>query len=53
MTMVPNYEKVLGNNSWRFVSPRKRAGEGHLKDFDVNNLPEVIDLYQRSGSRLL
>lgn len=37
-------EKVLGNNSWRFVSPRKRAGEGHLKDFDANNLPEVIDL---------
>ena len=37
-------EKVLGNNIWRFVSPRKRAGEGHLKDFDANNLPEVIDL---------
>ena len=37
-------EKVLGNNTWRFVSPRKRAGEGHLKDFDPNNLPEVVDL---------
>ena len=37
-------EKVLGNNSWRFVSPRKRAGKGHLKDFDPNNLPEVVDL---------
>ena len=37
-------EEVLGNNPWRFISPRKRAGKGHLKDFDLANSPKVTDL---------
>ena len=37
-------ELVLGNNSWRFISPRERSGKGHLKEFDLSNLPEVVDL---------
>ena len=37
-------EEVLGNDPWRFISPRKRAGKGHLKDFDPTNLPKVTDL---------
>ena len=37
-------EQVLGNNSWRFISPRERSGKGHLKEFDISNLPEVVDL---------
>ena len=37
-------EEVLGNNPWRFISPRKRAGKGHLKDFDPANAPKVTDL---------
>lgn len=36
-------EEVLGNGDWRFVSPRKRAGEGHLKDFDPAKSPKVVD----------
>ena len=34
---------VLGDSPWRFVSPRKRAGEGHLIDFDPAKSPEVKD----------
>ncbi len=34
---------VLGDSDWRFVSPRKRAGEGHLKDFDPATSPEAVD----------
>ena len=26
--------EVLGEDQWRFVSPRERAGKDHLKDFD-------------------
>ena len=37
-------EEVLGNNPWRFISPRKRAGKGHLKNFDPDNAPKVTDL---------
>jgi len=37
-------EEVLGNDPWRFISPRKRAGKGHLKNFDPTNLPKVTDL---------
>lgn len=37
-------EEVLGNDPWRFISPRKRAGKGHLKGFDPANAPKVIDL---------
>lgn len=37
-------EEVLGNDPWRFISPRKRAGKGHLKGFDPANAPKVTDL---------
>jgi hypothetical protein len=36
-------EDVLGDSSWRFVSPRERAGEGHLKNFDPAKSPKVND----------
>lgn len=34
---------VLGDSDWRFVSPRKRAGQGHLETFDPANSPQVVD----------
>ncbi len=34
---------VLGDSPWRFVSPRKRSGQGHLKDFDPAESPKVVD----------
>jgi N-sulfoglucosamine sulfohydrolase len=37
-------EKVLGNTEWRFVSPRKRAGTGHLAAFDPAKSPKVVEL---------
>ncbi len=37
-------QDVLGNSPWRFVSPRKRAGAGHLQDFDPAKSPVVVDL---------
>ena len=36
-------EEVLGDHEWRFVSPRERAGEGHLKGFDPKESPVVVD----------
>jgi hypothetical protein len=33
---------ILGNNDWRFVSPRKRAGTGHLKSYDPTQSPVVV-----------
>ncbi|MFP6669712.1 MAG: DUF1080 domain-containing protein [Pirellulales bacterium] len=36
-------EEVLGDSKWRFVSPRQRAGSGHLKDFDPAKSPKVVD----------
>lgn len=36
-------EEVLGDHDWRFVSPRERAGEGHLKGFDPAKSPVVVD----------
>ena len=36
-------EDVLGKPELRFVSPRERAGKGHLKNFDSTKGPEVID----------
>jgi hypothetical protein len=33
---------VLGDSDWRFVSPRTRAGEGHLKGFDPATAPKVV-----------
>ncbi|MEM7395170.1 MAG: hypothetical protein AAF492_22795, partial [Verrucomicrobiota bacterium] len=37
-------EDVLGDSEWRFVSPRKRAGKGHLKGFDPAGSPVVKEL---------
>jgi hypothetical protein len=34
----------MGDSSWRFVSPRKRAGRGHLRGFDPDKAPEVEQL---------
>ncbi|MDX1564656.1 MAG: hypothetical protein R3236_04575, partial [Phycisphaeraceae bacterium] len=36
-------EEVLGDSDWRFVSPRKRAGTGHLRAFDPSHSPQVVD----------
>lgn len=36
-------EDVLGKSEWRFISPRKRVGQAHLKDYSLN-LIKVIDL---------
>ncbi len=36
-------EDVLGDSEWRFVSPRDRAGKGHLVDFDPKTSPKVVD----------
>jgi hypothetical protein len=35
-------KEVLGDSDWRFVSPRCRAGEGHLKGFDPARAPKVV-----------
>jgi len=35
-------KEVLGDSDWRFVSPRSRAGEGHLKGFDPATAPKVV-----------
>ena len=37
-------EDVLGESSWRFVSPRKRAGSGHLAGYDPTTAPKVVEL---------
>jgi len=34
---------VLGDSPWRFVSPRERAGKGHLTGFDPAKAPKVVD----------
>ena len=36
-------EDVLGDSKWRFVSPRKRAGQEHLKGFDPAKSPKTVD----------
>jgi len=36
-------EDVLGDSKWRFVSPRDRAGKGHLTNFDPATAPKVVD----------
>ena len=33
---------VLGDSKWRYVSPRERAGEGHLKGYDPAKSPKVV-----------
>ena len=37
-------EDVLGKPDWRFVSPRDRAGQAHLKNYDPDKAPKVEDL---------
>ena len=37
-------EDLLGNGQWRFVSPRERAGKGHIKGYDPTKSPVVKDL---------
>ena len=34
---------VLGDSRWRFVSPRRRAGKGHLKGFNPATAPKAVD----------
>lgn len=36
-------EDVLSNGEWRFVSPRVRAGTGHLAGYDPTKAPVVVD----------
>jgi len=36
-------EEVLGDSDWRFVSPRDRAGKGHLKGYDPATAPKVVE----------
>ncbi len=35
--------EVLGDSPWRFVSPRERAGDGHLSEFDPQKSRVVVD----------
>ncbi|MDG1833479.1 MAG: hypothetical protein P8J63_09665, partial [Verrucomicrobiota bacterium] len=37
-------EDVLGKPDWRFVSPRERAGQTHLKNYEPAKAPKVQDL---------
>jgi hypothetical protein len=43
----PGMADLLGDffddSEWRFVSPRERAGRGHLADYDPAAAPVVID----------
>ncbi|MEY3837459.1 MAG: hypothetical protein RL304_441 [Verrucomicrobiota bacterium] len=36
--------EVLGDTPWRFVSPRLRAGQGHLAGYDPTTAPKVAKL---------
>jgi hypothetical protein len=44
-------EDVLGDSDWRFVSPRQRAGKGHLKGYDPAAAPKVVlpDYIEKAG----
>lgn len=35
---------LFGDSKWRFVSPRKRAGQDHLKDYRPDQAPVVEEL---------
>ena len=37
-------EDVLGTSTWRFVSPRTRAGSGHLSGYQPDTAPKVVKL---------
>jgi len=45
-------EEVLGDSPWRFVSPRKRAGTGHLKDYDPTAAPKKARLAHLEAAAL-
>ena len=34
--------QVLGDSQWRYVSPRERAGKGHLKGYDPATAPKAV-----------
>jgi len=36
--------EVLGDNEWRFISPRLRAGKDHLTGYDPATAPKVVKL---------
>jgi len=44
-------EDVLGDSDWRFISPRDRAGKGHLKGYDPATAPKVVkpDYIEKAG----
>ncbi|MCX5656164.1 MAG: hypothetical protein NTY65_16120 [Planctomycetota bacterium] len=44
-------EDVLGDSDWRFISPRNRAGKGHLKGYDPDTAPKVVepDYIEKAG----
>lgn len=41
-TLARLCQDILGNNDWRFVSPRQRAGTGHLKGYDPTRSPVIV-----------
>ena len=36
-------EKIFINDPWMFVSPRERAGQGHLEGYDPVKAPKVVE----------
>jgi hypothetical protein len=44
-------EDVLGDSDWRFISPRNRAGKGHLKGYEPATAPKVVrpDYIEKAG----
>jgi hypothetical protein len=36
-------EAVFGDGSWKFVSPRTRAGKDHLLGYDPEHAPKVVE----------
>jgi hypothetical protein len=44
-------EDVLGDSDWRFISPRNRAGKGHLKGYNPAIAPTVVrpDYIEKAG----
>ena len=44
-------EEVFGDSEWRFISPRNRAGKGHLKGYNPATAPKVVrpDYIEKAG----
>jgi hypothetical protein len=42
--LVALCKEVMGDTPWRFVSPRLRAGQGHLAGYDPTTAPKVKKL---------